>query len=158
MSTWDEVEQAVPALARTVRERFEKYTLGVLATLRRDGSPRVTGIEPGFSDGELWLGMMSDSRKGADLRRDPRFALHAATIDKDVKEPDARVAGLAQPVEDERKERFADDLEREKNWRPQSFDLFRVDVRELGLVFPEDGKLVIESWHPGRGITRVARD
>src|SRR5919202_4427540 len=101
MGTWREVASAAPELAALVRARFEATGLGLLATLRRDGSPRISGIEPLFTDDELWLGMMPGSRKAADLLRDPRFALHSATIDKQVTHGDARISGRAVAVQDE---------------------------------------------------------
>ena len=67
----------------------------MLATLRRDGSPRISGIEVTFADGQLWLGMMPDSRKALDLQRDPRFALHSAPLDADLKDGDAKISGRA---------------------------------------------------------------
>src|SRR4051812_49049254 len=84
MATWTDIEADAPELAATVRARFEAHGMGLLATLRRDGSPRISGIEPLFALGELWMGMMPGSRKAADVVRDPRFALHSATTDKDV--------------------------------------------------------------------------
>src|ERR687883_1376464 len=101
MADWSTVSAQVPELAARVRARFEATGLGLLATLRRDGSPRISGIEPLFTDDELWLGMMPDSRKATDLLRDPRFALHSATVDKQVTEGDARLSGEAVLVEDE---------------------------------------------------------
>lgn len=73
---WNDVERAAPDLAATALAHFTATTNAVLATLRRDGSPRVSGIDPAFHDGELWLGSMPESRKVADLDRDPRLALH----------------------------------------------------------------------------------
>src|SRR5439155_4237521 len=95
MTTWNEALTAAPTLAAAVRERFEATGLGFLATLRADGSPRMSGIEPSFWDGELWLGMMWESRKANDLRRDGRMCVHAASIDKQVEAGDARVSGRA---------------------------------------------------------------
>src|SRR5256885_12059847 len=74
---WAAFRTAEPDLAKTVEERFGAFTHHVLATLRKDGSPRTTGLEVRFLHGELWLGMMPDSFKALDLRRDPRFALQA---------------------------------------------------------------------------------
>lgn len=76
-ANWSRFATAEPELAATVEARFGAYTHHVLATLRRDGSPRTTGLEVRFLDGELWLGMMPGSVKALDLRRDPRFALQA---------------------------------------------------------------------------------
>ncbi len=100
MVNWNDVEAAAPELAAAVKSRFEAYGLAILATLRRDGSPRVSGVEPLFALGKLWLGMMPDSRKGIDLLRDPRCALHNATTDKNVTEGDARISGKAVMVTD----------------------------------------------------------
>ena len=66
-----EFEQLAPELADRVRERFERTGLALVGTLRADGSPRVSGWEPLFADGEIWLGSMPGSRKNDDLRRDP---------------------------------------------------------------------------------------
>src|ERR687886_2491054 len=101
MPAWKDVASAAPELAALVRARFEATGLGLLATLRRDGSPRISGIEPLFTDDELWLGMMPDSRKATDLVRDARFALHSATVDKQVTQGDAKIGGRAVLVEDE---------------------------------------------------------
>src|ERR687886_3125309 len=101
MAAWKDVASSAPELAALVRARFEATGLGLLATLRRDGSPRISGIEPLFTDDELWLGMMPESRKADDLLRDPRFALHSATEDKQVTHGDARLSGRAVLVEDQ---------------------------------------------------------
>src|SRR6266508_6283529 len=77
MATWDEFAAAAPELAARVRAAFDRGVNKLLATLRRDGSPRISGIETTLKDGELWLGMMPQSRKALDLRRDPRMALHS---------------------------------------------------------------------------------
>src|SRR5256884_9846034 len=81
MTAWQDVEQAEPEFARRVRTLFEAHRHKTIATVRADGSPRISGIEAAFEDGELVFGSMADARKGADLRRDPRFALHSATVD-----------------------------------------------------------------------------
>src|ERR671926_222591 len=131
MPNWKEVAAAAPELAALVRARFEATGLGLLATLRRDGSPRISGIEPLFTDDELWLGMMPDSRKATDLLRDPRFALHSATVDKQVTEGDARLSGQAVLVEDdETKAAFRKAFEAQNGYPvpPGEFTLFRADV------------------------------
>jgi hypothetical protein len=161
MTTWDEAAAAAPDLASRVRQRFESTGLGLLATLRADGAPRISGIEPWFWSGELWMGMMHASRKALDLRRDPRFALHAATVDKEVKGGDARVSGRAAEVDDDTTKREVGDALAEIT----GFDaeahgpwhLFRADVTELVFVQPGDGALVIESWTPGAGTRRIVR-
>src|SRR5664279_3803371 len=81
MTAWRDVERAEPEFAQRVRGSFEGHRHKTIATLRADGSPRISGIEAAFEDGELSFGSMPNARKGADLRRDPRFALHSATVD-----------------------------------------------------------------------------
>src|SRR5690242_21663581 len=81
MTRWQDVEQAAPEFAQRVRALFEAHRHKTIATVRADGAPRISGIEAAFEDGELVFGSMPHSRKGADLRRDPRFALHSATVD-----------------------------------------------------------------------------
>ena len=76
MAAWKDVEQAEPGFAARVRRLFEAGRHKTIATLRADGSPRISGIECEFADGQLRFGSMPGARKGADLRRDPRFALH----------------------------------------------------------------------------------
>ena len=100
MATWGEFEAEQPALAANVRERFDVHKHKTLATLRADGSPRISGIEVEFADGQICLGMMPDSLKLNDLRRDPRLAVHSPTKDApDGAEADwpgeAKIAGTA---------------------------------------------------------------
>src|SRR3712207_2635746 len=101
MTSWDDVTTAAPDLAKAVQARFEAQKHSVLATLRKDGSPRVSGTETLFAGGHLWLGSMGASRKSRDLQRDGRFALHSMP-DLELQEGDAKIAGVAvQVVRDE---------------------------------------------------------
>src|SRR6266481_3847739 len=81
MTAWEDVERPEPEFAQRVRGLFDRHRHKTIATLRADGSPRISGIEAAFEDGELAFGSMPNARKSADLRRDPRFALHSATVD-----------------------------------------------------------------------------
>lgn len=160
MASWTDVTEAAAELAATVQKRFEATGLGLLATLRRDGFPRISGIEPFFRE-ELWLGMMPESRKGADLRRDPRLCLHSATADKMVAEGDAKVTGRAVLVEPggEVEARFRRDFAAANGHDvpPGPMDLFRVDVTELSFLSVGGDHLVIESWQEGGTLRRVER-
>jgi hypothetical protein len=160
VAPWRDVEGATPDLARRVRARFEAHGLALVATIRPDGGPRINGLEPLFADGELWMGMMPASLKGRDLQRDARFALHSATVDKGVTDGDARISGTAVPVADEAgKARFRDAFEAATGTQlpPGPMELFRADVTELVLVWPNVDHLVIESWREGRGDRRIER-
>jgi len=159
VASWAEVEAAAPELAERVKERFQSTGLALLASLRKDGSPRIGGIEPLFALDELWLGMMLDSRKALDLRRDPRLALHNATEDKEVTNGDARISGRAIELTDEESlERFSRAFQAETGYAPPPpYHLFKVDVIELMFLKPGGDHLVIESWRDGEQPKRTER-
>ena len=159
-ASWAEVEATAPELAGAVRARFEDTGLALVATLRADGSPRISGWEPLFAAGELWLGAMPDARKSADLRRDPRLALHAATTDPEVHQGDAKVAGRAVDIADDgTKSAFVAAFEAATGQPPPAgpLDLFRVEVTEISRLRPAGDHLVIEWWRPADGAHRVER-
>ncbi len=78
MSHWAEVAASAPEFADSVRRIFESRRHKTLATLRKDGSPRVSGIELSFVEGDVVMGMMPGSLKSLDPRRDPRMACTAS--------------------------------------------------------------------------------
>jgi hypothetical protein len=75
MTSWHDVDRAVPEFAQRVRALFDAHRHRTIATLRAHGSPRISGIEAVFERGELIFGAKPNARMAADLRRDPRFAL-----------------------------------------------------------------------------------
>ncbi|HWH32447.1 MAG TPA: pyridoxamine 5'-phosphate oxidase family protein [Egibacteraceae bacterium] len=157
MATWAEFEEAAPDLARFVRGRFEAHTLAFLATLRLDGAPRISGIETMFAGGHLLLGMMKDSLKTRDLARDPRLALHSASVDKDVKEGDVKLTGRAVAAGPAEFALLA--AETGGAHDAGTADLWWVDlesVSSLRIGTPAD-HLVIESWRPGEAVKTVKR-
>jgi hypothetical protein len=156
VARWQEIVDSAPELADAVRESFDARVHKTIATLRLDGSPRISGIEAFFAEGDLWFGSMWEGRKALDLRRDPRFALHSGTADPPEWEGDAKVAGRAEEVDDERKRTLYEARGAET---PGTFHLFRADIDEAVVVALNDArdKLVIEHWHPGRGVGRVER-
>ena len=160
MPSWSNVVAAAPDLAAEVQARFDAHGLGLLATLRRDGSPRISGIEPLFWDGELWLGMMPDSRKVDDLLHDPRFALHCATTDKQVTAGDAKLSGCAVPVRDAAdKARYSSAFKDQTGYEPGAgpFALFKADVLELSMLRPAGDHPDIAYWRAGGKVQRVER-
>jgi len=158
---WSDVERATPALAARVKAGLDAGKHKTLATLRADGSPRISGTEVDFHAGRAYLGSMLGAVKARDLLRDPRFAVHGATLDPDLTSGDAKLAGRATEVVDpaevaefvhSRSEAGAEEV-------PADFHLFRLDITEIVLTSignPPD-HLVVESWHEGRGTTRVER-
>jgi hypothetical protein len=163
MSTWNEAASAAPELARLVQDRFEATGLGYLATIRVDGSPRISGVEPFWWDDAVWLGMMWESRKALDLRRDTRFSLQSANVDKDVKDGDARISGRAEEVFDDGVKAgmgaaFAERSEHDFNPNDVApFHLFRLDISELYFLVPQEGHLLLRWWTPEGGLHRHER-
>lgn len=160
MISWDDFAEAEPELATQVRSRFEAYGLAIMATIRADGSPRLSGIEPLFAAGELWLAMMPDGRKSDDLRRDPRLALHNATTDKAVAHSDVKVSGRVVPVTDPSAvSRFVAAAELATGAPPPCgpFDLWRLELTEVIRITPDGDHLTIETWRPGQPCRRIER-
>jgi hypothetical protein len=157
MATFADVLAEEPEFAARVRACFEAHRHKFLATLRADGSPRISGIEMSFVAGEPWLAGMPRSAKFADLRGDPRFALHSGSDEPDTWTGDAKVSGRAVEVtEPAERAAFADAAGLPG---PSGFDLFRVELDQVVLTAVNDDKsaLVISSWRPGRGLTRTER-
>ena len=108
MTSFADVEHVAPDLADRVRAILSSTTNAVLGTIRRDGSPRLSGADPYFHDGQLRIWSMPGARKGQDLRRDRRVALHSIPWDSrqvrdgaaDVGAADAKVSGAAVLVTD----------------------------------------------------------
>jgi Pyridoxamine 5'-phosphate oxidase len=156
MASFGDFESAEPDLAVRVRAAFDAHRHKVLATLRADGSPRVSGIEASFAGGELWLAGMPGSVKFRDLRRDPRMALHSGSDEPDSFRADAKVSGRAVATDAAGRARFTaatgtpaeDDVE-----------LFHVELDQVVLTAVSDDRthLVISSWRPGRGLVRTRR-
>ena len=152
MPPWKAIEQAEPEFAGRVRRLFDAGRHKTIATLRADGSPRVSGIECEFTDGDLRFGSMTSARKGADLKRDPRFALHGPTFHpEDGKESDwpgeAKIAGRAI--------RVGPEATNEPDGETFVADITEVVITGLNA---EATKLVVESWTPERGLRMVERD
>ena len=156
MPSWEAFEQAEPELAARVRALFDAGRHKTIATLRADGSPRISGIECEFQDGELRFGSMSGARKLADLDRDPRFALHGPTFHpeegKEKEWPgEAKVAGRA---------RRAETAAAEPDAPAPDGVTFLADITEVVITHldEEATRLVIESWTPTGGRRVVERD
>ena len=145
MVAWAEFAEAEPELSARVVGLFTAHRHHTMASIRRDGSPRISGTEVTLEDGQLVLGMMPGTRRADDLRRDPRMAIHSHSVDPP--EPDqgtwpgeAKVSGRAHP-----KPPGASG--------PSDADWFRIDISAVVLTRLGDpaDHLLIESWTEGRG-------
>jgi hypothetical protein len=157
MATWEDVSTAAPELAKTARELFEAHTHLTIATLRKDGSPRISGIECNFIEGELWFGSMPNALKARDLQRDPRFALHSGTGDASDWQGDAKVSGRAEEVTDP--DRMTEIFEAMGHPQSGPSHLFRAELSEMSTVRLGDpaDHLVIDSWREGEPVRRIKR-
>jgi len=158
VTSWGAVERAEPAFAARVRALMESGRHQTIATIRADGSPRISGIECEFADGAIRFGSMTGARKGADLARDPRFALHGPVFHPVPGEEadwpgEATIAGRAVPVGPARSEADGE-------IETADGELFEADITEVVItgLDPSATRLVVESWTPTRGLVRVERD
>ncbi|HEX8767639.1 MAG TPA: pyridoxamine 5'-phosphate oxidase family protein [Jatrophihabitans sp.] len=156
MASWQELMRDAPEFAERVQARFDAGTNKTLATLRRDGSPRISATELSFAGGQVSLGMMPRSVKLADVRRDPRVAVHSPTL-----EPPADVAGW---LGDAKLAGVLVEAEPPDQQHPEAA-FFRLDITEAVLTYVTNSRpdgpvdqLVVESWHPGTGHRRRSRD
>jgi hypothetical protein len=157
MTSWDDLLAAVPDLAGQVKAVFDRHRHKTMATLRQDGSPRISATETQFSHGELWLGSMPNALKARDLLRDPRVAIHSASADPDEMEResagDAKIAGRAVEVTDP-----AVIAEVVEGAPPGPLHLFRLDVTEIVLTRVElPDLLVVDFWTRSGGRQTVKR-
>lgn len=147
MTSWSDVAAAAPELAGTVRRTFAIRKHATMATTSLDGTPRISGTEVDFADdGEIYLGMMAGARRTADLRRDPRVAVHCPTEDPPEDEPsrwlgDGKITARAIDMPGK---------------APEGADMFRLDITRVVHTTVAGDTLVVTSWTPERGI-RVAR-
>ncbi|GAB2636729.1 pyridoxamine 5'-phosphate oxidase family protein [Nocardia goodfellowii] len=145
MATWQQFASEAPELAAQVRSRFEAHKTHVLATLRRDGAPRVSGSEVEFIGPDLMFGSMPAARKADDLLRDGRCAIHAHPGDGD-----AKVSGVAVEITGPAKAPLGS---------PPGVLDFRLDLTEAVLTSVDAAAelLIVEHWRPGRGVTVTRR-
>lgn len=155
MSSWQEFEGQAPELAAVARRLIDGRRHKVLATLRKDGSPRVSGTETQFRDGQLWSGSMPGAVKALDLRRDPRMAIHVTADDPDQSDPsswagDVKLAGRAVEVLDE-------EVRASFKLPDTESHLFRIELTEVAWTRVEGDELVIDAWREGGGVRQIRR-
>jgi hypothetical protein len=165
VASWSEVEAEAPELAARAKAFLDAHTHLTIATLRKDGSPRISGIEIVWRDGDLYVGSMWRAVKAQDLIRDPRFALHSGSADpstpgRDAEEAatdtawsgDAKLAGRADELSEQEIKRVFPDVE-------SRMHSFRLDITELVVVGLDEPRehMTIDSWHEGRGLASRKR-
>lgn len=158
---WNEFKAVAPELAEAGEKLFERVGVVMVGSLRKDGSPRISPVEPLFAGGELYLGMMPESFKAQDLLRDGRCTIHNVISDKNAVEGEFKVNGLARNVQDEaERQLYCDELKKKIGWSPEGlpFYLFAVQVQSAGLFLMQghadntnDARLV-KKWRAGNKV------
>jgi len=156
VARWSEFEKEQPEFAARVRKLLDAGRHKTIATLRADGAPRISGIECEIADGELRFGSMPAARKGADLRRNGRFALHGPTFHpvegQEAAWPgEAKIAGTAVP---------AGTVAAGEGDEAPDGEAFSADITEVVITHlnAEATQLVVEWWTPAQGLQSIERD
>jgi hypothetical protein len=134
---WVEFERQAPTFAELGRGRLGEPGVVLVATIRSDGSPRVSPVEPLFWNGDLWLSMGWRTRKAEDLDRDPRILVHSIVTDREGTSGEYKVRGRAIPVDDAGvQQQYAGTVEAELGWRPEPgrFHLFRLEIDDVTFI------------------------
>ena len=147
VASWQQFVDAAPEFARRVEALFTAHKHHTMATVRKDGAPRISGTEVEIAAGELCLGMMPATRRAADLRRDPRIAIHSHSVDPPEGNPgawsgEAKLYGRAE----------------ELTGHQRASDRFRVDIEQVVLTWLDSRVLAIQTWTPEHGLVRSERD
>ena len=156
---WAEMEQRQPNLAAIGRQRLIDPGVLLIATIRRDGTPRLSPVEPFIMAGHLFLSMLWQSRKAADLMRDPRILVHSIVTNRDGGDGEFKVRGTVQ-AEDDRlvQRRYAASVAASLGWQPEPgrFHLFSIDIEDVVYLWYDDntGDQYLAAWPPGRESVR----
>jgi hypothetical protein len=156
---WSELTRAQPRLAELAQQRLIGPGVVLVGTIRRDGTPRLSPVEPLVMDGELWLSMMWRSTKAADLLRDPRILVHSVITRREGTEGEFKIRGTARAEHDPAvQRRYADTVAASLGWDPEPgrFHLFVVDIDDVAFIHYDDasGDQFVATWPPGREFVR----
>jgi hypothetical protein len=155
---WSEISARQPALGAIADRLLIEPGVLLVGTIRRDGTARISGVEPLVLDDELWLSMMSGSAKSRDLGRDPRVVLNSV-ITSPSPPAEIKIRGTARAVtEQDRQERYAAAVWHQLGWQPVAgqFTLFIIDVADVTYIGSEPGTAAqhVARWPPGEEYIR----
>ena len=157
---WAQFKKSAPALARKAEQLFDKTGVVLLGTVRKDGSPRISPVEPLIVQGELYLGMMWKSLKAADLLRDPHCTVHSAIRDRMAKDGEFKLHGRVRYIQDPGvRKRYGLALYKKIGWNPEGmkYHLFAVDVSSAGFFVNKSNYRVMKRWRAGGRRNRLRR-
>lgn len=154
---WNAFRRAAPGLAEKAEELFDRTGVILLGTIRKDGSPRISPVEPLIVDGDLYLGMMWQSLKALDLLRDPRCTIHTTISDRMAPEGELKIHGRAQNVSDPgKRRRYCEELEKKIGWAPTEpkWHLFALaDIQSVGFFRNEETERTVTRFRAGEGVS-----
>jgi hypothetical protein len=131
----------------------------LVVTIRRDGLPRLSPVEPLVLDGDLWLSMLWESRKATDLHRDERILLHSICTTREGSEGEVKLRGHASPVDDpDTRARYCEGIAA-LGWRPEEpyFHLFRIEIADVTFIrYARAGDQHVARWPPPTEFVRRA--
>ena len=138
---WGEMSREQPKLAALGLKRLSEPGVVLIGTIRRDGTPRISPVEPLFWDGDLWLSMLWASRKAADLMRDHRLLVHSVVTGRDGSLGEYKLRGDAVAERDFGVQaRYASVVHAQLGWAPTPgrFHLFWVDIADVTFIRYDD--------------------
>ncbi|MDX1435969.1 MAG: pyridoxamine 5'-phosphate oxidase family protein [Anaerolineales bacterium] len=145
---WTEFERAAPELAEVARERIEKDQVILLGTIRKDGSPRISPVEPDIANGRLYLGMIPQSTKALDLQRDPRCVVHGLIFDRMATGGEVKLRGRGLEIHDPgEKAAYGEAIFKRIGWRPEEpYHLFAIDIESAALFQTGEETRLLTQW------------
>ena len=157
---WSQIAEREPRLGAITTERLIGPRVLLVGTTRRDGSARISGVEPLVMDGDLWLSMMRGSAKGHDLARDPRIVLHSVVTGPEAGTEIKLRGTVRTETSQDIQQRYADKAAAELGWRPVpgQFSLFAVDVGDVTFIGYDEatGAQHVARWPAGEEYLRPA--
>ena len=154
---WQDLEVSAPEIARLGRQSLDHAGVALLGTLRKNGFPRISPVEPYFTEGHLLFGAMIWSSKAGDLRRDQRCVLHSAVSGTNAAEGEFKLYGRAAHAD----KRLRNGCE--KGWwigRPLDVAyVFLLNIEEAAFVNwnYQLEEMILRRWSPERGLQTIRR-
>ena len=129
--------------------------VGAIGYPEKNGFPLISPAEPILTMGRLYLGMMWQSRKALDLRRNPRCTVHSTVSDRHGSEGEFKLYGRGLEIGDlEERRLYGEALHEKIGFKPEEpeFHLFAVDIESAAYAVIRDGEWFRRIWNAaGRG-------
>lgn len=152
---WQQFETAAPEMAALGKKQIERSGIVLIGTVRKDGSPRISCVEPFFVDGTLYLGMMWQSHKALDLLRDSRIVVHNTLCTSTGDEIEFNLRGRAIEIRElERRGQYLDAVSEKISWQEPYFHLFSLDIESASYIKYGDGEQSVKVWPLGKEFKR----